>query len=74
MNKKFKFLTVLLALVMTLGAFAPFSARAEEEGKKEETTKTVTLHKLVMSKEDLGKWDSDAIEKKVTMEPRIQMR
>lgn len=67
MNKKFKFLTVLLALVMTLGAFAPFSARAEEEKKEEkteETTKTVTLHKLVMSKEDLGKWDSDAIEKK----------
>lgn len=71
MNKKFKFLTVLLALVMTLGAFAPFSARAEEEGEKEgtkkeatETTKTVTLHKLVMSKEDLGKWDTDAIEKK----------
>lgn len=60
MNKKFKFLTVLLALVMTLSAFAPFSARAEEE----KVTKTVTLHKLVMSKEDLGKWDSEAIEKK----------
>lgn len=61
MNKKFKFLTMLLALVMTLGAFAPFSARAEEA---KETTEKVTLHKLVMSKEDLSKWDSDAIEKK----------
>ena len=53
MNKKFKFLTVLLALVMTLSAFAPFSARAEEEKKEEkteETTKTVTLHKILMDK------------------------
>lgn len=49
MNKKFKFLTVLLALVMTLGAFAPFSARAEEE-----RTETVTLHKVLMDKSDLN--------------------
>lgn len=61
MNKKFKFLTVLLALVMTLGAFAPFSARAEGEGEKEgtkkeaTTTETVTLHKVLMDKESFGK-------------------
>lgn len=53
MNKKFKFLTVLLALVMTIGVFAPFSARAEGEGEKEATTKTVTLHKILMDKSDL---------------------
>lgn len=65
MNKKFKFLTVLLALVMTLGVFAPFSARAEEEGKKEETkkeateTKSVTIHKILLTKEALEKHDKD---------------
>lgn len=52
MNKKFKFLTVLLALVMTIGAFAPFSARAEEP-TTEERTKTVTLHKVLMDRSDL---------------------
>ena len=49
MNKKFKFLTVLLALVMTIGAFAPFSARAEEA---KETTEKVTLHKILMKDND----------------------
>lgn len=58
MNKKFKFLTVLLALVMTLGAFAPFSARAEEE----KVTNTVTLHKLLMTKAELDAWDSAKVE------------
>lgn len=58
MNKKFKFLTVLLALVMTLGAFAPFSARAEED----KVTETVTLHKLLMKKAELDAWDSDKVE------------
>lgn len=66
MNKKFKFLTVLLALVMTLGAFAPFSARAEEEKKEgtktEKTTETVTLHKLIMTKDELAAWDSKKVE------------
>lgn len=60
MNKKFKFLTVLLALVMTLGAFAPFSARAEGEEKEEtktektETTESVTIHKILLTKEALS--------------------
>lgn len=58
MNKKFKFLTVLLALVMTLGAFAPFSARAEED----KVTETVTLHKLLMTKAELDAWDSDKVQ------------
>lgn len=67
MNKKFKFLTVLLALVMTLGAFAPFSARAEEgtpnTNKTDKKTKTVTLHKLLMTEAELGAWDSNAVER-----------
>lgn len=50
MNKKFKFLTVLLALVMTLGAFAPFGAVKAAD----ETTDTVTLHKILQTKENLG--------------------
>lgn len=65
MNKKFKFLTVLLALVMTIGAFAPFSARAEEEGKKEETkkeateTKSVTVHKILLTADELTNHDAN---------------
>lgn len=59
MNKKFKFLTVLLALVMTLGAFAPFSAVKAAEATE---TKTVTLHKLLMTKDELDAWDSDKVE------------
>lgn len=58
MNKKFKFLTMLLALVMTLGAFAPFGAVKAAD----ETTETVTLHKLLMTKDELGAWDSDKVE------------
>lgn len=49
MNKKFKFLTVLLALVMTLGAFAPFGAVKAAD----ETTESVTLHKILQTKENL---------------------
>lgn len=59
MNKKFKFLTVLLALVMTLGAFAPFGAVKAAD----ETTETVTLHKLLMTKDELEAWNSDEVEK-----------
>lgn len=59
MNKKFKFLTVLLALVMTIGVFAPLGARAEAT-----ETKTVTLHKLLMTKDELAEWNSDEVEEK----------
>lgn len=58
MNKKFKFLTVLLALVMTLGVFAPLGARAAEATE----TKTVTLHKLLMTKAELDAWKSNEVE------------
>lgn len=47
MNKKFKFLTVLLALVMTLGAFAPFGAVKAAEATE---TESVTVHKILMDK------------------------
>lgn len=55
MNKKFKFLTVLLALVMTIGAFAPFSARAEEATE----TESVTIHKILLTKAALEAHDKD---------------
>lgn len=58
MNKKFKFLTVLLALVMTIGAFAPFGAVKAAD----ETTETVTLHKLLMTKAELDAWKSNEVE------------
>ena len=50
---------MLLALVMTLGVFAPFSARAEE-GKtteKEKETETLTVHKVLLQKDALEKHD-----------------
>lgn len=56
MNKKFKFLTVLLALVMTIGAFAPLGARAEEEAKE---TETLTVHKVLLQKDSLEKHDAN---------------
>ena len=59
MNKKFKFLTMLLALVMTLGAFAPFNAVKAADATE---TKTVTLHKLLMTKAELDAWKSNEVE------------
>lgn len=59
MNKKFKFLTVLLALVMTLSAFAPFNAVKAADATE---TKTVTLHKLLMTKAELDAWKSNEVE------------
>ncbi len=56
MNKKFKFLTVLLALVMTIGAFAPFGAVKAAEATE---TKSVTIHKILLTKEALEKHDKD---------------
>lgn len=55
-----KLMSFLAAFAMVLSVLvAPFtSANAAEE-----TTNTVTLHKLVMSKDDLSAWDSAAIEK-----------
>lgn len=56
MNKKFKFLTVLLALVMTIGAFAPFSAVKAAEATE---TKSVTIHKILLTKAALDAHDKD---------------
>lgn len=55
MNKKFKFLTVLLALVMTLGAFAPFGA-VKAAGEEHKTD--VVIHKMELK--DLTGWPKDA--------------
>ena len=55
MNKKFKFLTVLLALVMTIGAFAPFSAVKAAD----EATESVTVHKILLSKAQLDAHNKD---------------
>ena len=58
MNKK-KILSLIMALVMLVGVFSPLSALAAEVT----TTEKVTLHKLIMTKDELSKWDSDALEK-----------
>lgn len=62
MQKTKKLLSMLLAFVMVFAVAAPvFASMAEDD---EETTNSVTLHKLLMTKEELGAWDSDAIEEK----------
>lgn len=61
MNKKFKFLTVLLALVMTIGVFAPFSAvkAAGEEHKTDVVVHKVELKSLEGWPKGEGKDDYD---------------
>ncbi|MDU5323868.1 MAG: pilin N-terminal domain-containing protein [Peptoniphilus harei] len=61
MNKK-KIMSLIMALVMLVGVFSPLTALAA--GEKNEVTEKVTLHKLVMSKEDLAAWNSDEIQNK----------
>lgn len=61
MNKKL--LSIFMALVMVLGTLiAPFNTASAVNETEDKVTKTVTLHKLVMSKEDLAAWDSDKIQ------------
>lgn len=76
MNKKI--FSIFMALVMVLGVLVtPLNIANAANGQesnpekpeytvelKDEMTKTVTLHKLVMSKADLAKWDSDGIKNK----------
>lgn len=59
MNKK-KILSLIMALVMLVGVFSPLTALAAEAT----TTESVTLHKLIMTKDELSKWDSAKIEEK----------
>ncbi|MDY6065193.1 MAG: pilin N-terminal domain-containing protein [Finegoldia sp.] len=59
MQKLKKFLSLALTLMIVFGAIAPVMA-AEAEVK----TNTVTLHKLLMSEDELEAWDSKAIEEK----------
>lgn len=60
MKRKNTLWSLVLALVMVLGVIAPLGALAASDATE---TKTVTLHKLMMTKEKLQAWDSDAIEK-----------
>lgn len=65
---KNKLFSIFTALAMVLGILvSPFtSAQAADaaDEAKDEVTETVTLHKLVMSKDDLKNWVSDDIENK----------
>lgn len=60
MKRKNTLWSLVLALVMVLGVIAPLGALAASDATE---TKTVTLHKLMMTKEKLKAWDSEAIEK-----------
>ena len=58
---KKRFLSLMLVLAMMVGVFTPLIANAAD-AKKDETTESVTLHKMLMSKENLN-----IIGKKVTV-------
>ena len=60
MKRKNTLWSLVLALVMVLGVIAPLGALAASDATE---TKTVTLHKLMMTKDKLKAWDSEAIEK-----------
>ncbi len=60
MRRKNTLWSLVLALVMVLGVIAPLGALAASDATE---TKTVTLHKLMMTKEKLKAWNSEAIEK-----------
>lgn len=55
---KKRFLSLIIALAMMVGVFTPLLSSAADE-----TTESVTLHKLMMTKDELKAWDSEAIEK-----------
>lgn len=69
MNKK-KILSLIMALVMLVGVFSPLTAFADNANEptektskeKDAVTKTVTLHKLMMTKDELKAWDSKKVE------------
>ena len=58
MKRKNTIWSLVLALVMVLGVIAPLGALAASDAKE---TKTVTLHKLMMTKDKLKAWDADKI-------------
>ena len=65
MNKK-KILSLIMALVMLVGVFSPLTTLAADgtvSKEKDAVTNTVTLHKLMMTKEELKAWKSEEIEK-----------
>ncbi|MDU5742492.1 MAG: pilin N-terminal domain-containing protein [Finegoldia magna] len=61
---KKRFLSLIIALAMMVGVFTPLIASAEGESTDPNAvTNSVTLHKLMMTKDELKAWDSEAIEK-----------
>lgn len=55
---KKRFLSLIIALAMMVGVFTPLLSSAADE-----TTQTVTLHKLMMDKATLDAWDYNQVEK-----------
>ena len=61
---KNKLFSIFTALAMVLGILvSPFTSAHADDGETDEVTKTVTLHKLMMTKDELKAWDSEGIEK-----------
>lgn len=53
MKRKNTLWSLVLALVMVLGVFAPLGALASDAKPKEDKTNTVILHKILMDKEEI---------------------
>lgn len=63
---KKRFLSLAMAFIMILSVIMPSLSYAEEEKiskAPDAVTKTVTVHKLLMTKEKLDNWNSENIEK-----------
>lgn len=65
-KKLFKsIMSSMLAIMMLFGVIVPSVLRADDtQVQQEQGTKKVTLHKLLLTKQDLADWKSDEIEKK----------
>lgn len=63
MRKFNKIFSLLLAMILVLGFTSPVLNAAEVDNTENAKTKSVTLHKLLMTKEELQNWNSAEIEK-----------
>ena len=58
-----KLWSIVLAIAMVLSIVVPSTSQVHADRELVENTRTVTLHKLLMSQTELDAWDSNEIEK-----------
>lgn len=63
MKRYSKLWSIVLAIAMVLSIVVPSTSQVHADRELVENTRTVTLHKLLMSQTELDAWDSNEIEK-----------